>query len=353
MNPEADEAETRKREDADTAWRAAVTELRSDAGGFLTKAEHERLQAALDAPVPGRPFNRIVLYIDDLDRCPPAKVLEVLQAVHLLLAHSLFVVVVAVDVRWLTGALQNEYRDLLEQTDVRSSGRAGAFDYLEKIFQLPVWTEAIAADGAADLVRGKLARRLALEVKEEIAVKDAVQATQSVTLTDANATQAPPPDTRAGDAPAQPALAAPSPVKDDVAALELNAEEVDFLAGLAERLEASPRRLVRLANTYRVARTAIGEAGTTDLLAGGYRGLGLLLGLSAAFPQEFSRLTALLLNHRNWKELAKAWATEWPDDPTFAPRLRKVCAFMEAQQALIVGHVRPYVPVARRFSFRG
>ena len=30
--------------------------------------------------------NRIVLYIDDLDRCPPRKVVEVLQAIHLLLA---------------------------------------------------------------------------------------------------------------------------------------------------------------------------------------------------------------------------------------------------------------------------
>src|SRR4051794_9487914 len=34
----------------------------------------------------GTRINRIVLYIDDLDRCPPAKVVEVLQAVHLLLA---------------------------------------------------------------------------------------------------------------------------------------------------------------------------------------------------------------------------------------------------------------------------
>ncbi|HEX5715789.1 MAG TPA: P-loop NTPase fold protein, partial [Thermoanaerobaculia bacterium] len=37
-------------------------------------------------------INRIVLYIDDLDRCPPQKVVEVLQAVHLLLAFPLFVV---------------------------------------------------------------------------------------------------------------------------------------------------------------------------------------------------------------------------------------------------------------------
>jgi hypothetical protein len=44
-----------------------------------------------DAEAPSR-INRIVLYIDDLDRCPPNKVVEVLQAVHLLLAFPLFVV---------------------------------------------------------------------------------------------------------------------------------------------------------------------------------------------------------------------------------------------------------------------
>ncbi|MEU4689972.1 P-loop NTPase fold protein [Actinoplanes sp. NPDC023714] len=41
-----------------------------------------------------RPVDRIVLYIDDLDRCSPEQVVEVLQAVHLLLALDLFVVVV-------------------------------------------------------------------------------------------------------------------------------------------------------------------------------------------------------------------------------------------------------------------
>src|SRR5262249_143903 len=45
--------------------------------------------------------DRIVLYIDDLDRCPPDRVVEVLQALHLILSVPLFVVVVAVDSTWL------------------------------------------------------------------------------------------------------------------------------------------------------------------------------------------------------------------------------------------------------------
>ncbi|WP_269112312.1 P-loop NTPase fold protein, partial [Lentzea aerocolonigenes] len=46
-------------------------------------------------------LERIILYVDDLDRCPPRRVVELLQAIHLLLAFPLFVVVVGVDSRWL------------------------------------------------------------------------------------------------------------------------------------------------------------------------------------------------------------------------------------------------------------
>jgi KAP family P-loop domain len=50
-------------------------------------------------------IDRFVLYIDDLDRCPPRRVVEMLDAIHLLLAVPLFVVVVAVDPRWLLRSL--------------------------------------------------------------------------------------------------------------------------------------------------------------------------------------------------------------------------------------------------------
>jgi hypothetical protein len=77
---------------------------------------------------------RIILYVDDLDRCRPDKVMEVLEAVHLLLALPLFVVVVGVDARWLEGALASHYRGQLG-----GSGQAEPTDYLEKIFQIPYW----------------------------------------------------------------------------------------------------------------------------------------------------------------------------------------------------------------------
>jgi hypothetical protein len=108
-----------------------------------------------DAQDADGPPNRIVLYIDDLDRCPPARVVEVLEAVHLLLAFPLFVVVVAVDTRWLASALSHAL-PILKEKPVADGSAPTATDYLEKIFQIPFWVEPLDEDGRFRLLRGLL-----------------------------------------------------------------------------------------------------------------------------------------------------------------------------------------------------
>jgi hypothetical protein len=101
------------------------------------------------------PPNRIVLYIDDLDRCPPKRVVEVLEAVHLLLAFKLFVVVVAVDTRWLTHAL-GEALPTLKGNGDSTAAAPTAMDYVEKIFQVPFWVERLDDEARQRLLRGLL-----------------------------------------------------------------------------------------------------------------------------------------------------------------------------------------------------
>lgn len=74
---------------------------------------------------------RILILIDDLDRCEPAKAVEVLQAVNLLLNFKSFIVCLGIDARIITGAVEKHYEGLL--------GRAGAsgYEYLDKIVQIP------------------------------------------------------------------------------------------------------------------------------------------------------------------------------------------------------------------------
>jgi hypothetical protein len=102
--------------------------------------------------------DRIVIYIDDLDRCTPAQVYAVLQAIHLLLAFKLFVVVVGVDVAWVQEVLASE---LPSTQGPRAQGEAMlASRYLEKIFQLPFWLRGLSSEGEGGGSYGRFVRSL-------------------------------------------------------------------------------------------------------------------------------------------------------------------------------------------------
>src|SRR5579859_1913216 len=122
-------------------------------------------------------IDRIILYIDDLDRCPPRQVIQVLEAIQLLLAFDLFVVVVGVDPRWISRSLTKCYPELLSdaeessvlreaangrktagrgQKDVDVNSAARPLDYLEKIFQIPFWIRPLGNREAGGLIDGLL-----------------------------------------------------------------------------------------------------------------------------------------------------------------------------------------------------
>ncbi len=105
------------------------------------------------------PIDRIILYIDDLDRCPEDKVVDVLQAVHLLLAFPLFVVVVGVDPRWLLHSLRQHskaFQDQIENDESseeeRTHWRSTPLNYLEKIFQIPFTLRPIGESGFGKMI---------------------------------------------------------------------------------------------------------------------------------------------------------------------------------------------------------
>src|SRR5262249_31727599 len=114
-------------EQARKHYKARVKALIRDAGDALERDERRQLLQttmsvrALRIPEAMR-FRRIVLYIDDLDRCEPEKVVEVLQAVNMLLSFQLFVVLVAVDARWLSRSLEMQYPGFFGSTKGHAHG---------------------------------------------------------------------------------------------------------------------------------------------------------------------------------------------------------------------------------------
>jgi len=105
-----------------------------------------------------RTLDRIILYIDDLDRCPDEKVLEVIQAVHLIMAYPLFNVVVGVDPRCVNNALllktKLEYLKIGDLNEIVNLGikMISPNEYLEKIFQIPFELSEPAPDSVKRMV---------------------------------------------------------------------------------------------------------------------------------------------------------------------------------------------------------
>lgn len=136
--------------------------------------------------------DRIILYIDDLDRCPTHKVMEVLQAVHLLLAYPLFVVIVGVDPRWLLHSLGSSFSIFQQNGAENQKGGSWATtpqNFLEKIFQIQFSLKPMSATGYNKLVENLLASsRPATETtKSEQNLSDVdVMQVQSAALTNTN-----------------------------------------------------------------------------------------------------------------------------------------------------------------------
>jgi hypothetical protein len=70
---------------------------------------------------------RIVVLVDDLDRCPPDKIVNVLEAIHVLTDVQGFVFVLALDYDVLVEAIREQYPSV------------DAALFIEKIIQIPFW----------------------------------------------------------------------------------------------------------------------------------------------------------------------------------------------------------------------
>ena len=95
-----------------------ISTIRADFEELIVLLKQRSVQVGKDLMPP---IDRIILYIDDLDRCSPKQVVDVLQAVHLLLALDLFVVVVGVDPRWLMHSLRQQYRENIADEAISSA----------------------------------------------------------------------------------------------------------------------------------------------------------------------------------------------------------------------------------------
>ena len=246
------------------------------------------------------PIERIILYVDDLDRCEPDKVVEILQAVHLLLAIDLFHVVVGVDPRWLERALRRKYVVKSASGRRADSEDFDPNDYLEKIFQIPFALRQLDEDGFKKLVDMEIKTRTEAETERRKQAELAVQTNtrlqppgepQTSEPTQPSgvvgSAEVPGASPSAGTTAADPA---PPPLSKEreSAALVVEDFEQEFLKGLAAFVER-PRLAKRLLNLYRLARLTAAERELAEFSgnanAVGYRAAATLLALIVRHPE--------------------------------------------------------------------
>ncbi len=278
-----------------------------------------------------RAVDRVILYVDDLDRCKPPEVVRVLQMVHMLLAFELFVVVVAVDARWIEESLINNYKwlgsDGVASADSatnghaqqeRPTGRVTPQDYLEKIFQISFWLEPMTSARTKRYL-GSLVRTQRRESGAETGV----------------------------------------PANDD-AQVEIAGIELDYMRALAAYAGPSPRRVKRLVNAYRLIKARLSNAHLKEFLtqetgdgspqSGPYQ---LVIGLLVIATGATSTASQIL------KEISECDPNEKPhdlvqrfrsrNDPDWNMAAKVIETVMRTQKATTVSELRGWARHVGRF----
>lgn len=336
--------------------------------------------------------NRIVLYIDDLDRCQPSQVVAVLQAVHLLLAFKLFIVVVGVDCRWVMQSLRKQYPELLSDGQPAQSATdkqeplekltnfhaASSRDYLEKIFQIPFWLNPMTATSTVSLLKGILEPSV---VKDKVATTQGQKtetpnvennsSTQNTTGTgsatsnkdrDANTQQA------TSQNEGQTTGGKPVSLEKfnlNPKSLNLRERELKFMEALAPILGRSPRSVKRFINIYRLIKVGLSPQEHVEFIKvkspiSQYQAVMILLAIETGFPKLSAKLLSALLDdieHANQArqlgvELSK-FGKENPEDQEVVDRLLPCLAPIEniKRDDLEFVHFTIWAPLISRYSF--
>jgi hypothetical protein len=197
-----------------------------------------------------KPLERIILYIDDLDRCPEENVVQVLEAVNLLMAFPLFVVVVGVDSRWVKNALIKKHS--LQFTGKLNGNESletnlemiEPSNYLEKIFQVPFHLKDAKDTSVKDMIKKLAQSKAVIEKVHEESIVDIVsveitkiEVGKEKTLTNTTSSSDNTKDTILVNKPE---------------ALILTEDEISLMQDMSEVIGNNPRAVKRFVNIYRI-----------------------------------------------------------------------------------------------------
>lgn len=113
--------------------------------------------------------SRLIVFIDDLDRCLPEKAIEVLEAIKLFLDSKRCIFVVGVERRIIERGIRVKYESLGVGTEPHDAPITGE-EYLEKIIQIPFNLPPLVMDNITQFAQNNLGDAFDRPVAEVIAV---------------------------------------------------------------------------------------------------------------------------------------------------------------------------------------
>jgi hypothetical protein len=202
----------------------------------------------------------VVIFIDDLDRCQPKYVVDLLEGIQTLFSDRRVVYVIAADRRWLNTCFETIYQPFADA--VKEPGRRLGALFLEKAFELSVSVPRLSDDvkkvywdylvhgGRADIEQviekeSALVQNEFVDAETEEQVFSRLQVSTGDLLRD---------QVRMGAAVRR------------LASRKVVASTEYFLKPFAPLLEPNPRAMKRLVNAYAVLRDVALLAGGVDVL---------------------------------------------------------------------------------------
>jgi uncharacterized protein (TIGR02271 family) len=315
---------------------ALETRIAPFTGGFDEK------KATIALRVTNSKDLRLIVFIDELDRCPLERIVDILEAIKLFLAEELFVVFLAIDTRVAASAIRARYKDA--DPDLPR-------EYLEKIVQLPLQVPTPSVVEVDTYLKGLMHGPTA-EVGQQSQGQDgsagtgqpASPGTQTsaagnevtIRIGPFEATAGIPPtgrdpsrvqqDTTPGDS-----RTAASPAT--LATIGETKDERETLAKLGgELLEGNPRRIKRLLTTYRYVKGIVGVRDTDPGGAAWHHAVLTWLAFTLSWPAYMDR-AARFARERDTKAV---WGPEFLEG-----RIREWGAPKGLDKGLVTAHLRP------------
>jgi hypothetical protein len=218
---------------------------------LVTVKDRERFRSHFN-----KPLERIVLYIDDLDRCPEDIVVQVVDAVNLLMAYPLFVVIVGVDPVWIKNALIKKHTfqftgqiDGSNESGLQLEKIDPAF-YLEKIFQIPFHLKDASKHKVRDMIKSLAQVKPAVSLPLPISEGSTTEIIEKINTDqpERNLTNPPVINNKEASIINLPGVSQ----KDKPEAVEISDAETILLQDIGEIIGENPRAIKRFINTYRV-----------------------------------------------------------------------------------------------------